>query len=255
MFAQDAFKDHRIAITGVTGGIGKATAKAFAKLGGQIFGSDKDDLDDTAIEALPGTYAPVDVTDEAALDAWFSGIAAETGQPPSITVVNAGIVLEGSALEINRADWESVLQVNLTGAWLTARTAARHLIEAKQPGAIVVVGSWAGHAAHPKSAAYSTSKAGLRMMVQCLAQETAPHSIRVNEAAPGWVDAGMSGRRFDERGGEEARKIARAKVPNRSLMTAEDVARQILWLAHPDNTQLIGETLVADGGLSIVRRP
>jgi NAD(P)-dependent dehydrogenase (short-subunit alcohol dehydrogenase family) len=98
---------------------------------------------------------------------------------------------------------------------------------------------------------YSVSKAGLRMLCQCMALELAPHHITVNEIAPGYVDAGLSGKIFDAN--PALREEARAKVPNRELISAAEVAAQVAYLCDPENRHITGSTLLMDGGLSLQR--
>src|SRR5690606_1294359 len=96
--------------------------------------------------------------------------------------------------EISPSDWNSQLNVNLSGAFYLAQNAAQRLLTAHRGGRIVFVGSWAAHAPHLNMIPYSVSKAGLRMLCKCMALELAPHQITVNEIAPGYVDAGLSGK-------------------------------------------------------------
>ena len=122
-------------------------------------------------------YHHADVSDEAEVVGWFDAVESHFGQPASIIVANAAIVSLGDTLSIAVADWNRTLAVNLTGAWLTARTGARRLIAGKMPGRIVFVGSWAAHAPHVELAAYCTAKAGLRMGAQSMALELADRGI------------------------------------------------------------------------------
>ena len=121
------------------------------------------------------------------------------------------------------------------------------------PGRIVFVGSWAGHAPHVELAAYSTAKAGLRMLTQCLALELADKGILVNEVAPGYVNAGLSGQFFKKDPDCAAR--SRAAVPVGELIEADEVAAAIAYLCSPAHRNLTGSTLLLDGGLSLLRNP
>ena len=198
-------------------------------------------------------YQAVDVSDEHSVAAWFEAVQTHFGQPASLIVVNAGIVRPGGALEASLQDWNDTLAVNLTGAWLTARAGAQRLIAAGQPGRIVFVGSWAGHAPHVNIAAYCAAKAGLRMLVQCLALELADREILVNEVAPGYVDAGLSAQFF--RRDPQLAERSRAAVPVGKLIDAAEVAEAVVYLCAPGHRNLTGSTLVLDGGLSLLRVP
>ncbi|HTL51215.1 MAG TPA: SDR family oxidoreductase, partial [Planctomycetota bacterium] len=120
----------------------------------------------------------------------------------------------------------------------------------EHPGRIVFLGSWAGHAAHPGIPAYCAAKAGLRMLMKCLALELSEYRILVNEVAPGYVDAGLSGRWFERNPADRER--ARTHVPIQTLISAHDVALQVAHLCDPANTQMTGSVLLMDGGLSLI---
>ncbi len=237
-------------ISGGLGDIGLATAHALKQTGCRVA---LGDLRDTGRDTDGFHVHQVDVASEASVSAWFGAVEAAFGEPASIIVVNAGIVCLGSAMAATVDDWNRTLSVNLTGAWLTARVGARRLIEKKMPGRIVFVGSWAGHAPHVELAAYCAAKAGLRMLTQCLALELAAHGILVNEVAPGYVNAGLSGQFFKKDPALAARSTA--AVPVGQLIEADEVAAAIVYLCSPAHRNLTGSTLLLDGGLSLLRSP
>ena len=111
------------------------------------------------------------------------------------------------------------------------------------------VGSWAAHAPHPHIGAYSAAKAGLRALCQTFALDHAADGILVNEVAPGIVDAGLSRQLFQRDPGLERR--TRAAIPSGSVIRPEDVARDIAFLASPENLHTTGSVLISDGGLSL----
>jgi glucose 1-dehydrogenase len=236
-------------ISGGLGDIGWATAQELTKAGCRVSIGDMEasaDLDEGI------HYQQVDVSDEVSVRQWFASAEKHFGEPASVIVANAGIVVLGSAMSASLADWQRTLDVNLTGAWLTARTGAQRLLDAKLPGRIVFVGSWAAHAPHVKMAAYSAAKAGLRMLTQTMALELADKGILVNEIAPGFVDAGLSGEIFKEQPGQA--EEARAMVPNKQLIDVVEVAASIAYLCSPTHRNMTGSTLLLDGGLSARRR-
>ena len=233
-------------ISGGRGDIGAATALALQQAGCRVAICDVH----TASPREDGLhYHQADVSDEAAVVGWFDAVESHFGQPASIIVANAAIVSLGDTLSIAVAEWNRTLAVNLTGAWLTARTGARRLIARKMPGRIVFVGSWAAHAPHVELAAYCTAKAGLRMVAQSMALELADRGILVNEVAPGFVDAGLSAQFF--RSDATLAERSRAVVPNKQLIGAEEVAHAIAYLCSPQHRNLTGSTLLLDGGLSL----
>ena len=126
----------------------------------------------------------------------------------------------------------------------------QRLLHHGQPGRIVFVGSWAAHAPHPALPAYCVAKAGLRMLMKCLALELGPHDILVNEVAPGWVDAGLSGRIFNDNPG--AREDAVGKVPVRRLIAPAEVAYEVAHLCDPAVRHTTGSVALMDGGLSLL---
>ena len=238
------------AISGGLGDIGFATAQALKKSGCRVA---LGDLHADGRDTSDFHVHQVDVANEASVEAWFGAIEAALGEPAGIIVVNAGIVFTGSAMSASLEDWNRTLSVNLTGAWLTARVGARRLIEEDRPGRIVFVGSWAAHAPHVGLAAYGTAKAGLRMLAQCLALELADKGILVNEVAPGYVNAGLSGQFFKKDPQLEAR--SKAAVPVGELIEVDEVAAAIVHLCSPAYRNLTGATLLLDGGLSLLRGP
>ena len=236
-------------ISGGLGDIGRATATALATAGCRVSIGDVETSADLDEEIY---YQQIDVSDESSVQQWFAATEKHFGEPASVIVANAGIVTIGSAMTASVEDWRRTIDVNLTGAWLTARTGAQRLLEAKMGGRIVFVGSWAAHAPHVNMAAYSAAKAGLRMLSQTLALELADKGILVNEVAPGFVDAGLSAKIFREQPGRAAE--ARAMVPNKQLIDAEEVAASIAYLCSSAHRNMTGSTLLLDGGLSLRRR-
>ena len=136
------------------------------------------------------------------------------------------------------------------GAFHVAQSGARRLLAHGKPGRIVFIGSWAAHTPHSHVPAYCVAKAGLRMLCLCMALEYAPHGIFVNEVAPGWVDAGVSRENWAE--DPALRKRGEAKVPIGEIMTSEEVAFHVAHMCDPRNRNMVGSTLLCDGGLSLV---
>jgi NAD(P)-dependent dehydrogenase (short-subunit alcohol dehydrogenase family) len=171
-------------------------------------------------------------------------------------VLNAGIGGSGNLLDLDPETFERVLRVNVTGAFLTARAAISHLLERR--GAIVSVSSVSGLRASAESLAYSTSKAGLTMLTQCIAVDHGPAGVRANCICPGWVRTPMADRAMDwlaEQGGssrEDAYRTATEDVPLRRPSEPEEIAGAISWLLSDDASYLNGAVIPLDGGTSIV---
>lgn len=237
-------------VSGGAGDIGRAIARHLKDAGARVAIGDVAPARSVSRQARGLHYTEVDVANPAAIARWLTRVEHDLGVP-DIIIPNAAIVESTGPLRLTAASWRRTLDVNLTGAFTVAQLAAQRLVAAKRPGRIIFIGSWAAHAPHPQITAYCAAKAGLRMTMQCLALELAPHGIRVNEVAPGKVDAGLSKRIFDAKPG--LRERARREVPLQSLLEADDVARGVMYLCGRDNRQMTGSVLLMDGGLSLVR--
>src|SRR5690606_21938982 len=237
-------------ISGGAGDIGRAIARQLQTEGARVAIGDVAPARSIARRVRGLHYSEVDVTDPAAIAQWLERVESDLGVP-DIIVPNAAVVEIAGPLRVTAESWRRTLDVNLTGAFALTQLAAQRLVRLKRPGRIIFIGSWAAHAPHPQITAYCAAKAGLRMAMQCLALELAPHGVLVNEVAPGKVDAGLSKRIFDAKPG--LRDRARREVPLQSLLDADDVARGVMYLCDPDNRQMTGSVLLMDGGLSLVR--
>lgn len=229
------------AVTGSRGAIGAAIVAELERLGARVSGGD---LASSGDEVTP----VVDVTRPTALEAWLDDVEARLG-PLSVGVVCAGITRPGRLVEITDKDWNDVIAVNLTGAYFTARAMIRRMLDHQIAGHVVFVGSWAAHAPHPHIGAYSAAKAGMRMLCQTLALDHAADGILINEVAPGIVNAGLSGELFRQDPALEQR--TRAAIPTGLVIDPAEVARDVAFLASPDNRHATGTVVVSDGGLSL----
>lgn len=240
-----------VAISGGAGDIGLAMAALFLEAGCRVALADKvESRPDVPAEVF---YQPLDVTDAEGVDAWYEAVVRHFGEAPRYIVPNAATVTLRRFLDLSAPEWKRELDVNLNGAFYFAHTGAQQLARAGRDGRIVFIGSWAAHAPHRDLPAYSVAKAGLRMLMQTLALELAalPAPILVNEVAPGYVDAGLSGEVFARH--PNLREEARAAVPLRRLLSARDVAMQVLLLCSEAGQHSTGSTLLMDGGLSLIR--
>jgi NAD(P)-dependent dehydrogenase (short-subunit alcohol dehydrogenase family) len=231
-------------ITGGGRGIGAALASAAAGRGYRVAVWDRDVQSAREIaSSLPeATAADVDVTDEGAVSAAFASL----GQAPDLVVNNAGAVRFGPLLDLALADWRFVLDVNLTGTFLTARIAARAMAAAGG-GTIVNVASVNGVSPAPNAGAYTSSKAGVIMLTEQMAVEWASFGVRVNCVAPGLIDAGMSEAINAD---PTVRSKRQSQVPLGRLGLSDDIASAVLFLASAEASYITGQTLVVDGGLT-----
>lgn len=242
-------------ISGGLGDIGRATALELARRGADVALGDVLDEADARpilrqIRALRRNcrYDRVDVRDADAVYRWVEVVEAELGAA-TLIIPNAAVVHLTNICELTPQIWRDELSVNLDGAFYLAQAATQRLLAAGKAGRVVFIGSWAGHAVHKHIPTYCVSKAGMRMLCQCMAAELAPHGIYVNEVAPGYVDAGLSGRFFKE--DPEVKRQSQARVPSRQLIEPQEVACQVAYLCEPQARHYVGATLVMDGGLSL----
>ena len=191
-------------------------------------------------------YAQADVRDRQAVDQVLSEV-----DPLDVAIGNAGIVESAPFLEITGRQWQDHLDINLTGCFNLGQSAARLMVERNRPGRIIFTGSWVQEIPWPEIAAYSASKAGLRMLARSMARELAPHRILVNVIAPGIVNAGLA-RRQIETEPQYARRI-RHVIPLGELQSADQVARATAFLCSEGADYMTGSVLLIDGGCSLFR--
>ncbi|MBL7736409.1 MAG: SDR family oxidoreductase [Chitinophagaceae bacterium] len=250
------FENNTVIISGGLGDIGKAIALEFAAAGAHVSlgdilpGSDALPLlEEIKKHGVRAHYRQADISDPLAVIDWLSEAEQKAGLPDMI-IANAAVVSITGILEARPEQFTKDLSVNLAGAFYMAQAAANRLIAEHRPGRMVFMGSWAAEVVHQHIPLYSVSKAGLRMLAKCFALELAPHNILVNELAPGYVDAGLSGKFFSE--DASLKEHSREKVPVKKLITPMDVAKQTLFLCHPENNHITGSVLLMDGGLSLL---
>lgn len=240
-----------VVVTGGGSGLGAAIASAAAGAGWTVGVLDRDAEAAGRVAATVGERAvalAADTTDEAAVESALDQFATTTGRPaPDALVANAGIVRFGPLLDTPLADWRAVVDVNLTGTFVTARAVARRLVAADRPGSIVAVTSMNGVAPGPNAGAYGATKAGVARLTQQMALEWGAHGIRVNAVAPGLIDGGMSAPIYAE---PETRRRREERVPLGRLGTPADVAAVVLFLLSDAAGYVTGTELLVDGGVT-----
>ncbi|MGJ7033496.1 SDR family NAD(P)-dependent oxidoreductase [Niabella hirudinis] len=247
-------KEKVVLISGALGDIGMAIATAYLRTGHAVSFCDIEPEEKALqrLHKLQGTfeYHKVDVSDATAVANWIAAVLERFGRIDDC-IVNAAKVTLKDYRNITPEAWKRELEVNLNGAFYLANAAARYFSKAQVAGNIVFLGSWAAHAVHKNLPAYSVSKAGLRMLCQSMALEYAPYGIRVNELAPGYVNAGLSKEVWST--APDLQEAARNQVPLKRIIEAREVADQVLWITAPENRHLTGATILLDGGLSLIR--
>jgi len=239
--------DHRIAlITGAGSGIGEAIAQAMAEAGARVVAVD---IDGAAARRTAGAIGgdaaghACDVSDRAACDALAATVRHETGAI-SILVNNAGIIRRGEIGEPNaRADWDATLAVNLDGPYNMVTAFLDQLRETR--AAVINIGSIQSFVALPNSAAYTTSKGGVRLLTKALAIELSPLGIRVNAIGPGFVATPLNARARENR---EYMANFSGRIPMGRIGTPADIAGPAVFLASDMAQYITGVTLPVDGG-------
>ena len=232
-------------IVGGSRGIGAACVRAFTTAGHRaVFTWHSDESGANAVcTETHATAIRADAADSAAMSAAVYTAAADMGGRLDALVYNAGAAWYGLLQEMNNADWERVLDVNLSGAFYACRAALPLMIR-QQYGRIVLVSSMWGQTGASCEAAYSAAKAGLIGLGKALAKEAGPSGITVNCVAPGAVDTAMMA------GFSPADKAALcADIPAGRLGTAEEIARSIVFLADEASGYINGQVLGQNGGL------
>lgn len=253
--------DRRVAIViGASGVTGRAVSRRLAADGFDLVLADVADLTEAANELHQNAGAVVlatrlDLTSEASVREFADRVAASAGAVDAVAVVSA--VQQRAAASITSfdlGDWDRVFAVNLRGPLLAAKWLAPLMTESMM-ASWVNVGSWWGYEGHAYFAAYCASKAGLRSLTQAMAEEFAPHGIRVNLLAPGNIDTPMHhGALRDEaekRGIsiEEMRRIEWDKIPLGKPAAPDQIAAALSFLLGPDSSYMTGSVLDVNGGV------
>lgn len=246
-------------ITGGAQGIGLAVARAFIEQRAKVAVADvqADAVAKAAASLGPNVMAlTLDVTDEAA--------TAKAGQATmdrfgrlDIVVPNAGILLLKHAVDTETAGFRKVIDVNLTGAFITAKVLAPHIVDGKRGGRIILTSSLFGLRGGRENAAYSASKFGMIGLMQCLAAELAADGILVNAVCPGQMDTDMIRQLFRDRAKirgvteAEVRGALESKIPVGHLGPLDHLAGTYVYLASDLSRYVTGQSIVVDGGWQV----
>jgi glucose 1-dehydrogenase len=248
-------------VTGANSGIGQATAIALGQAGADVVVNYVvgDERAEAVVEEIRRSgvraYAHcADVSNEDQVKEMFDRMRTELGTI-DILVNNAGWQKDSAFVDMTLAQWNAVISVNLTGQFLCAREAVREFLRrgivpsvSCAAGKIICMSSvhqvipWAGHAN------YAASKGGVMLLMKSLAQEMAPHHIRVNSIAPGAIRTPINTAAWST---PEAYRSLMELVPYKRIGEPEDIARTAVWLASDQADYLVGTTVFVDGGMTL----
>jgi 3-oxoacyl-[acyl-carrier protein] reductase len=239
-------ENKKVLITGALRGIGKTIADLFIAEGAEIWGLDYKTPEDLSerVEKAKGKlhWVAADLSELAAVDEKVEAAVKEAGGF-DILVNNAGITKDNLSFRMSLEEWQKVIDINLSAAFLVARTVARDMIR-KRTGSIVNMASVVGLHGNGGQANYSASKAGLVAVTKSLAQETASRGVRVNAVAPGYIATDMTAGLPDK-----VKETFLEKIPLKRMGTAQDVANAVLFLASDESEYITGQVIPVDGGM------
>jgi NAD(P)-dependent dehydrogenase (short-subunit alcohol dehydrogenase family) len=233
----------RVVVTGGTSGIGEATSRRFLAEGAHVAAlSVGHEEVATAADRIPGLAAlQCDVADAAAVASAFAWVDDTLGGV-DVLVANAGISIRKPFLEIDAADWQRVLDVNLTGVFHCAQQAAQRMVAA-DGGVILMTASTNGLSGHELYADYNASKAGVILLARTMARELAP-TVRVNAVCPGYVLTPMQEAEYSQ----EMLEQVNATIPLGRHARPDEIAALFAFLASDEGAYFTGATISVDGG-------
>ena len=236
-------------VTGASGGLGSAIAKALAAQGARlaVSGSNADKLE-AFRSGLGGDHVALacNLSDGAAVDALVPQAVEALGGKLDILVNNAGVTRDNLLMRMRDEEFANVIGINLEAAFRLMRAAAKPMMKARF-GRIVSVTSVVGQTGNPGQANYVASKAGLVGMSKAVAQELATRNITVNCVAPGFMASAMT-----EALNDTQRAAILSKIPSGAMGTGEDVAAAICYLCSREAGYVTGQTLHVNGGMAMV---
>jgi 3-oxoacyl-[acyl-carrier protein] reductase len=235
-------------VTGASGGIGGAIARALHAQGAAV------GLSGTRVEPLEKLKAelgerahvlPCDLGDATGIEQLLKSADAALGGI-DILINNAGLTRDNLALRMKDEDWQTVIDVNLTAGFRLARGAMRGMMK-KRWGRIIGITSVVGHTGNPGQANYAAAKAGMIGMSKSLAQELASRGITVNCVAPGFIETQMTGAL-----NEDQRSRIMATIPAGRLGQSAEIAAAVVYLASQEAAYVTGQTLHVNGGMAMI---
>jgi 3-oxoacyl-[acyl-carrier protein] reductase len=236
-------------ITGASGGIGGAIARAVHGQGAQVVlsGTRRDALEALASELASRVFVTAcDLADGPAVDGLTAAAETAAGAGLDILVANAGITRDGLLLRMKDEDWATVLKVNLESYYRLSRAALRGMMK-RRAGRIIGITSVVGVTGNPGQTSYAASKAGMIGFSKALAQEVASRSVTVNCVAPGFIESPMTDALT-----EVQKTQILSTIPSGRLGLGADVAAACVYLASDEAAYMTGQTLHVNGGMAMI---
>jgi 2-deoxy-D-gluconate 3-dehydrogenase len=236
-------------VTGASRGLGRGMAQALGKAGARVVlvGRDSEELDRVAAElavvSCDAIVKPLDLTQVEGIESWVNSVWSEVG-PVEVVLHSAGHQRRAPAVEVEPADWERILTVNLTAPFFLSREFGIRQIDTGSGGSHIFIGSLTTSIGIANAAAYAASKSGLRGVVRTLAVEWARSGIRVNAIAPGYFQTELSGLSQDP----ERSAWVHSRIPMARLGVPDDLGGAAVFLASDASTYVTGAILDVDGG-------
>jgi 3-oxoacyl-[acyl-carrier protein] reductase len=236
-------------VTGASGGIGGAIAKALHAQGASVV------LSGTRAEALEAVKAELgarafvatcNLGDKDSVDGLIKAAEAAAGAPIDILVNNAGITRDNLFMRMKDDEWDQVIAVNLTAAFRLSRAVLRGMMK-KRWGRIISITSVVGATGNPGQGNYAAAKAGLVGMTKSLAAEVASRNITVNAVAPGFIQTAMTDVLTDQQ-----KEQISTRIPAGRMGTPAEIAAAVVYLASEEAAYVTGETLQVNGGMAMI---
>ncbi len=235
-------------VTGATGGIGGAIARALHQQGATVAvsGTRPDALDGLQAELKERVHVlPCNLADKADVEALVPKAEEAMGKL-DILVANAGITKDNLFVQLRDEDWDQVIEVNLTATFRLTRAAVRGMMR-RRFGRVIGITSVVGVTGNPGQGNYTAAKAGMIGMLKSVAQEYAKRGVTANCIAPGFIATPMTDKLNDKQ-----REAILARVPAGRLGTPADVAASVVFLASDEAAYLTGQTLHVNGGMAMI---